>query len=246
MVDRAFSLLYAFSPADPELSLAELCRRTGIAKPTAHRILGELASWGLVERAGTGYRLGMGLFELGARAPAQLSLREAAAPVLADLAEATRETVHLAMLRETDVVYIQKLAGRNAPKLGSRLGGRMPAYCTGVGKALLAFSDAETIQAALAAGLARRTARTIVAPGLFRRELAMVRRRGYAEEHEESSRGIACVAAPVVGADGLALAAVSITGWASRLNTERLAPAVRTAALGVGRAVARSASRTAG
>jgi DNA-binding IclR family transcriptional regulator len=127
MVARAFSLLYAFSPADPELSLAELCRRTGMAKPTAHRILGELAGWGLVERAGTGYRLGMGLFELGARAPAQLSLREAAAPVLADLAEATRETVHLAVLRETDVVYIQKLAGRNAPKLGSRLGGRMPA-----------------------------------------------------------------------------------------------------------------------
>jgi len=89
MVDRAFALLYAFTPADPELSLAELCRRTGIAKPTAHRILADLSAWGLVERSGTAYRLGMGLFELGARAPAQLSLREAAAPILADLPEAT-------------------------------------------------------------------------------------------------------------------------------------------------------------
>src|SRR5260370_194732 len=85
MVDRAFSLLFAFTPADPELSLAELCRRTGIAKPTAHRILGELTGWGIVERAGSGYRLGMGLFELCARAPAQPTLREAAAPRLAHL-----------------------------------------------------------------------------------------------------------------------------------------------------------------
>ncbi len=245
MVDRAFALLYAFTPADPELSLAELCRRTGIAKPTAHRILADLSAWGLVERSGTAYRLGMGLFELGARAPAQLSLREAAAPILADLAEATHQTVHLAVLRGTDVVYIQKLAGRSSPKVGSRLGGRMPAYCTGVGKALLAYGEPDTVQAVLDAGLARRTARTIVAPGLFRRELAAIRRRGYAEEHEESARGIACVAAPVLDGDGLAIAAVSITGWASRLSTPRLAPAVRTAALGVARAIARGATEAA-
>lgn len=246
MVDRALSLLFAFTSADPELSLAELCRRTGIAKPTAHRILGELTGWGIVERASGGYRLGMGLFELGARAPAQLTLREAAAPVLADLAEATRETVHLAVLSGIDVVYIQKLVGRNAPRVGSRLGGRMPAYCTGVGKALLAFGAPETVQAVLAGGLSRRTARTIVAPGLFKRELAAVRRRGYAEEHEESARGIACVAAPVFGPGGTAIAAVSVTGWASRLKTDRLAPAVQTAALGIGRAVGRAPAGSAG
>src|SRR5260370_18477825 len=140
MVDRAFALLDAFTPADPELSLAELCRRTCIAKPTAHRILAGLSAWGLVERSGDAYRLGMGLFELGTRAPAQLTLREAAAPILADLAEATHQTVHLAVLRGTHVAHIEKLPGRSSPQVGSRLGGRMAAYCTRVGEALLAYS----------------------------------------------------------------------------------------------------------
>ena len=237
MLGKGIVLLSAFTPSDLELTLAELCRRTGIAKPTAHRLLGELDRWGLIERTPDGFRLGIGLFELGARAPAQLRLREAAAPGLADLAEATRETVHLAVLAGTDVLYIQKLAGRGGPSVGSRIGGRMPAYCTGVGKALLAFSPPDCLAAVVEAGLIRRTARTVVAAGLLERQLAGIRKRGYAEEHEESTRGIACVAAPILGPDGSARAAVSITGWASRLDTTRMAPAVRTAALGIGRAL---------
>lgn len=235
MLGRALTLLWAFTPADDELSLAELCRRTGVSKPTAHRLLAELTGWGLIERAPGGVRLGMGLFELGARAPVQLSLREAAAPVLADLAEATRETVHLGVLQGTDVVYVQKLDGRSGPSIATRIGGRMPAYCTGVGKALLAFAPPEQVEAVLAAGLVRRTPHTVIAEGLLLRQFARIRERGFAEEHEESTRGIACVAAPVLAADGAAVAAVSITGWASRLNTARMAPAVRTAAFGIAR-----------
>jgi DNA-binding IclR family transcriptional regulator len=113
----------------------------------------------------------------------------------------------------------------------------MPAHCTGVGKALLAFGPPERLAAVLAAGLVRRTPRTVIAPGLLRAELDRVRRRGIAEEHEESATGIACVAAPVLGPDGLAVAALSITGWANRIVIPRLAPAVRTAALGLSRAL---------
>lgn len=229
------ALLTAFRPGDVELSLAELSRRTGIPKPTAHRLLAELAAWNVVERTPGGIRLGMGLFELGQLAPLQRGLHEAAAPFLADLFEATHETVHLAVPDGTDVVYVQKLAGRRGPKVGSRVGGRMPAYCTGVGKALLAFAPPERLAEVLAAGLARRTPRTVVAPGLLERELARIRERGVAEEHEESTVGIACVAAPVLDGQRRAVAAVSITGWAHRLDTGRLAPAVRTAALGLGR-----------
>src|SRR5260370_41130747 len=108
MVDRAFALLYAFTPADPELSLAELCRRTCIAKPTAHRILAGLSAWGLVERSGDAYRLGMGLFELGTRAPAPLTPREAAAPLLANLAEDTHQTVHPALRAGTQAALTGK------------------------------------------------------------------------------------------------------------------------------------------
>ncbi len=235
VLGRAMTLLTAFRTGEAELSLAELSRRTGIPKPTAHRLLTELARWDVVERTPGGVRLGMGLFELGQLAPRQRGLREAATPFLADLFEATHETVHLAVPDRVDVVYVQKLAGRLGPRVPSRVGGRMPAYCTGVGKALLAFAPPERLAEVVAAGLVRRTPRTQVAPGLLEQELARVRARGVAEEHEESTVGIACVAAPVLAADGYAVAAISITGWAHRLDTARLAPAVRTAALGLSR-----------
>jgi DNA-binding IclR family transcriptional regulator len=237
------TLLNAFRSGEAEMTLAELSRRTGIPKPTAHRLLSELAAWNVVERTPSGLRLGMGLFELGQLAPRQRGLREAAAPFLADLYEATHETVHLAVLEGLDVVYVQKLVSRRGPRLPSQVGGRMPAYCTGVGKALLAFAPPELLVQVVAEGMVRRTPRTIIAPGLLEQELTRIRARGVAEEHEESTVGIACVAAPVLGGSGRAVAAISITGWANRLDTGRLGPAVRTAALGVSRALGSSTVR---
>ncbi|WP_300015229.1 IclR family transcriptional regulator [Pseudonocardia sp.] len=234
---RALRLLRAFEPGDTELSLAELVRRTSLPKATAHRLLGELAEWELVERSGTGHRLGVRLFELGALVPLQHRLRAAAEPYLTDLFESTRATVHLAVLDGSDVVYVHKLGSRHCPVVQSRLGGRMPAYCTGVGKALLAHAPPATVQQVLSDELVRRTPRTVVAPGLVLRELRAARGRGFAVEHEESTRGIGCVAAPVLGTDRQAMAAVSVTGWAHRLDVDRLAPAVRAAALGIARAV---------
>ncbi|MBW0089722.1 IclR family transcriptional regulator [Pseudonocardia sp. KRD-184] len=245
VLGRTMTLLGAFRPGDAELTLAELCRRTGIPKGTAHRLLAELVEWQIVERTERGVRLGMRLFELGQLAPLQRGLREAAAPFLADLFEATRETVHLAVLDGVEVVYVHKLTGTRGPQVPSRLGGRMPAHCTGVGKALLAFSPPDRLAAVVAAGLERRTPRTVIAPGLLDAELARIRERGVAVEHEESTVGIACVAAPVLDGDGLAVAALSITGWAHRLDTGRVAPAVRTAALGLSRALGPSLLRRA-
>ncbi|GAA3224323.1 IclR family transcriptional regulator [Pseudonocardia petroleophila] len=234
---RALQLLAAFRPGDAELSLAELSRRTQLPKATAHRLLGELAAWNLVERTDTGHRLGVRLFELGALAPLQHRLREAAGPSLADLFESTRNTVHLAVLDGTDAVYVHKLGSRHGPVVSSRLGGRMPAYCTGVGKALLAHSSPTAVQHLLGRPLHRRTPRTIVAPGLVLRELRAVHERGFAVEHEESSRGIACVAAPVLDRHRRAVAAVSVTGWAHLIDVARLGPAVHAAALGIARSL---------
>lgn len=243
VIGRTMTLLAAFRPADTELSLAELTRRTGIPKPTVHRLIAELATWDVVERTSTGVRLGMRLFEFGTLAPRQRGLREKAAPFLADLFEATHETVHLAVPDGVEVVYVQKIDSRRGPPLPSRMGGRMPAYCTGVGKVLLAFAPPGRLAHVVEAGLARRTPRSVVAPGRLARELAGVVKRGIAEEHEESTVGIACVAAPVLDAEGFAVAAVSITGWANQLDTGRFAPAVRTAALGITRMLRSGAER---
>jgi IclR family acetate operon transcriptional repressor len=237
VLGRALTLLHCFGPQDGDLSLGELSRRTGIPKATVHRLVSELARWGVVERADQGVHLGMRLFELGQLAPRQRTLREAALPYLRDLHEATRETVHLAVLDEggLEVVYLEKVSGKRGPALPSRVGGRMPSYCTGVGKALLAFSPPSVIDAVLAAGLNRVTAFTIVVPGLLRRELAEVRRTRLSFEREESTPGVVCVASPLFGPDQRVIGAVSIAGWSHRLDTERVSAAVRTASVSISR-----------
>jgi DNA-binding IclR family transcriptional regulator len=111
----------------------------------------------------------------------------------------------------------------------------MPAYCTGVGKVLLAFGPPERFAEVLAAGLRRLTPRTVIAPGLLKADLDRIRETGVAFEHEESTVGITCVAAPVHDSQGDVVAAISITGWSNKLDPDRFAPAVRTAALGVSR-----------
>lgn len=237
MLGRALDLLSAFRAGEADVGLAELSRRSRVSKPTALRLLRELADRSMVERTPGGYRLGLGLFELGQTVPRQRDLQESAAPVLADLHRATGETVHLAVADGADVVYLQKLAAPGSPAIPSRLGGRMPAHCTGVGQVLLAFGPATLLDAVLATGLPRCTPRSVTAPGLLRERLVRIRERGWAEEHEESGPGVACVAAPVLGRDGVAVAAVSITGWSTRFVPARVVPAVRTAALGLTRAV---------
>ena len=237
MLGRALGLMSAFRAGESAVSLAELARRSGVAKPTAHRLLGELEAWSMVERTPGGYRLGLRLFELGQVVPRQRDLQESATPILTDLHEATRETVHLAVPDGADVVYLQKLAVTGSPRIPSRLGGRMPAHCTGVGKVLLAFGPPSLLDAVLARGLPRCAPRSVTAPGLLRDRLADIRERGYAEEYEESAPGVACVAAPVLGPDGVAVAAISITAWSNRFTPARVVPAVRTAALGLSRAV---------
>jgi DNA-binding IclR family transcriptional regulator len=204
-----------------------------------HRLVNQLLEWGALERTGVAMRLGMRLFELGQMAPRQRSLSDAAVPFLSDLQAATQQTVHLAVLEGSEVVYVVKLPGRNGPDVPSRVGGRMPAYCTGVGKALLAYSPPSVLSAVVGAGLVRRTPRTIVMPGLLQRELADIRRTGVAFEREESAPGIACVACPVIEQSGSAVAAVSVTGWIMRMDVERMTSGVRTTALALSRSLGR-------
>ncbi|MCF7550640.1 IclR family transcriptional regulator [Pseudonocardia sp. WMMC193] len=237
VVGRAFGLLAAFQPTDGALSLSELARRTGLSKATVHRLVHQMAEQGAVEISAEGVRVGTRLFELGQLAARPRSLRDAAAPHLADLREATGETVHLAVSDGAEVLYVQKLESRRVPDVESRVGGRMPLYCTAVGKVLLAHAPADVVREVLAGPLERRTPRTVVAPGLLERELARIRETGVGEEREESTVGVACVASPVFATSGEVVAAVSITGRSTRIDPSRLAPAVRTTALGISRSL---------
>lgn len=235
---RGLSLLDAFTTTDAELTLAELSARTGLPKPTAHRLIAELLTWGGLERTERGYRLGMALFVLGQRVPRQRGLREAALPYLEDLYEATHENVHLTVYDATDTLFLEKVTGRRSMPIVSRVGGRMPAHCTASGKVFLALGPPSYLRQVVDAGLTRMTPRTITMPGLLRQDLDRILERGYGINREESESGVAAVAAPVRDHSKRVIAAVSIAGWVHRLDLERLAPAVKTAASALSREMA--------
>lgn len=124
---RGVTLLRVCGDADTALSLAELALRTGLPKPTAHRLIGELVRLGLVERTPEGsYRIGLALFVLGQSAPSIRELRDTALPFLGDLHDATKENVHLAVPDGTDTLFLEKITGRRATPIVSRTGGRLP------------------------------------------------------------------------------------------------------------------------
>ena len=230
-------LLAAFGPTDTALGVNELTRRTGIPKATVSRLVKEMEDVGFFERRGVKVGLGLRLFELGERASRRRSVREVALPFLADLREATRQTVHLAILDGTEVVYVEILRGREAPWLPSGVGGRLPAHATGVGKALLAGSSDDVLAAVIATGLPRVGPRTLTTPGPLLRQLKRIRASGIAYEHEESAPGVACVASAIRVDDGPPVAAVSASGWIGKVDIRRVGPAVHTTALSIARAL---------
>ena len=218
-------LLDAFSFEHPDLSLSELVRRSGLHKPTVHRLCAELLHWGYLERHGTRYRLGIRLFEIGQRVSDQGLLRDAARPVMAELQRASGGVVHLSVRSGTEVLYVEKITGR-AQVQPSRIAGRMPMHCTASGKVLLAYSDQDVLQNVLVAGLRRLTPYTITLPARLAKALAQVRVAGYAKEFEETRRGYLSVAAPVRGAAGDVAAALSLTVPTVRADVPALARAV--------------------
>ena len=240
-VGKALALLEAFESIDVSLGVSELARRAGIPKSTAFRLLAILEERRVIERQGTRYTLGKRMFEIGNRVSfcRPHSLRDTALPHLNDLYELTHETVHLAVLDGTDVLYVEKLFGHHQVRVQSAVGGRVPAYCSAIGKAMLAASDAETTSAVLARGLSARTGYTIVARSMFELDLSAARTNGIAFDHEEFSIGVNCVAAPIVSRTGRLVGGVSVCGPTGRFSPTGCASSVAQVARAIGRSVTR-------
>jgi DNA-binding IclR family transcriptional regulator len=239
VIGRASALLGAYDSRHLAIGVSELARRSGLAKTTTARLAAELAEHGFLERTeGADYKLGSRIFELGSLASRQRQLREVALPYMADLRQVSKQTVHLAVLVGTEVMYVEIVRSRDAPRMPSEVGGRLPAHAAGVGKAMLAFSPDPVVEAVLAGGLPAVGPRTITAPGLLLRELRRIRELGIAYESEESGPGIGCAASPIIGPDGQVVAAMSISGWNGKLDLRRVGPAVKTAALALSRDLA--------
>jgi IclR family acetate operon transcriptional repressor len=239
MVGRVADIFDVFAPRDDVLSVSEIARRTGLAKSTISRIVQDLVAHDFLERTDTGVRLGLRLFELGESASRPRDLRKVATASMSDLRAAVNRTVHLAVLEGVEVVYIEILPARGVPVLPSRVGGRMPAHATGVGKALLAWSDPAVVDEVIDEGLVRVGPHTITDPAMLRRELTRIRAHGIAYEREESAPGVTCAATAIRGADGEPIAAMSAAGWVKNLDARRVGLAVQTAGQAVSRLVAR-------
>ncbi|TNC22870.1 IclR family transcriptional regulator [Amycolatopsis alkalitolerans] len=235
VVDRVLDVFGAFTPDRPSLSLSELSRRTGLPLSTTHRIVGELARRGALERQEDGqYRVGLWLWEIASLSHG-MGLREAAMPYLEDLYEATHENVQLAVLDAPEVVYVERISGRNAVSILSRVGSRLDAHATGVGLVLLAHAPAEVQEKVLAGPLKAYTPKTICAPEQLRRVLADVRRDGFVISDRQVELVSLSVAAPVYGHQDSVVAAISIVVPAAGTEPRTLVPAVRAAARGISR-----------
>jgi len=230
VIDRVSLVLDAFE-GPGRLTLAQIVRRTGLPRSSAHRMLERLVQLRWLRRSGRDYELGMRLVELGSLAVYQDRLHRAAVPLLHELHRATGLVAHLAVLDGADVVYLEKIGDRMMAAIPTRVGGRQPAHCTAVGKAMLAYRD-HSAQVDLAS---RRTKYSVSTQAQLTAELAKVRAHGVAFDREESLAGFGCVSAPI-GSPGEAVAAVSVCGPMPRMMfDQRLAAPIRMTAMGIWR-----------
>lgn len=235
---KVLALLGAFDAQHLELTLSELARRAAVSVPTAHRRAAELVEWGALEKTEAGrYRVGLRLWEVGSLAPRAPGLREAALPFMEDLYVLTRQNVQLAVRDDTELVFVERIAGRHAVPVLTRVGGRFHLHATGVGQVLLAHAPAEVQEQVLAGPLPRYAAGTITSPQVLRRVLAEIRRRGYAVSERAVTDDATSVAAPVRDGSGAVVAAVSIVVQSATVKPREIAPYVLTAAQGITRAL---------
>jgi IclR family acetate operon transcriptional repressor len=210
--------------AEPDgLRLAEIVRRGDVAKATAIRLLDALTDAELlrVDDAGL-YRLGPTCAIWGSTFLGNLQLREQAGDLLERLTERTGETCHLGLPDGIRVLYVARAESPHSIRMVSRTGSTNPLYSTGLGKAILAWSDEATVDAVIAAGLEPRTPATITDPDELRREIRRIRRRGYSIDNVENEDGVRCVGAPVFDHEGRITGGLSIAGPTYRMTAERV------------------------
>ena len=238
---KTMRILECFSLQEPRLSLTDIAHRVKLPLSTTHRILATLRDVALVEREGDRdlYRLGLKLLELGSMVLANMEVHREALPFIEELSRESGETVHLGVFDGTQVVSIVKMDSPRGLASQIQIGKGAPAYCTAVGKALIAFQPESTVDHICRQGLTRYTPQTITDPINLRKELAEVRASGYAVNDMEYEPGVRCVAVPIRNHTGNVIASLAVSGPATRMLQERI-PVV---AIRVKEAVAKLSAR---
>ena len=221
VIDRAAQILDCFGFDHQELSVSEIGTKTGLHRSTAHRILMALEYNDLIKQnPSTGkYHLGIKLFKLGHQAVSQLNLRDICRPFLSRLMNDTKETIHLAVLDDDQVLYLDKVEGPHALRMPSRVGRYIPTYCTSLGKAMLSCLDDQEVKSILRRQtLKPHTENTVKNIHQLLADLGSVRKRGYAVDNEEIEIGLRCVGAPLRDYTGGMVGAISVAAPSARLS----------------------------
>jgi IclR family pca regulon transcriptional regulator len=226
-LERGLAILSSFRSAQPLLGVSDLSRKVGLSRSTTHRYVATLAALGYLQQDAETrkYRLGPRVLDLGFSAINSMELRHVSAPHLKALSEKTGHTVNMAVLDGTEIVYIERCRPPDAREIDLNLhvGSRLPAYCTSMGKVLLAFLADDELQKVLASvQLARRGPNTITAKGELAKELERVRARGLAVNNEELAYGLRSIAAPVRSQNGDVVAAINIAVHRSLVSLDEL------------------------
>ena len=238
VVDRTLAVIGTFSGGRVRQSLADIARRSDIPVPTAYRIVKRLTEWGALERDEDGrYRIGLRLWEVASLAPRSMGLQRLARPYLQDLYETTHGTVQLAIREGTELVSIERLEHPRHQPARPRVGGRYALHATAIGLVLLAHAPDEVRAEVLAGPLRRHTARTYVDRTELVRVLADVRERGWAVSDRQADDEFVGVAAPVVGAGGAVVAAVSLVFRHDEAAVPAMVHPVRVTAKAISRAL---------
>jgi len=228
-LERGLDLLEAFSPAKPELSVAELAAVTELPKPTIVRLLSVLLDRSFIERAvdGERYRLGVKTLEVGSIYLQSTSLEAEAKPIMQRLVASTNQTVNLGILDRFEVVHIQVVAPDRPVRFWADIGKREEAHVSGLGKVLLSGLDDAQFADYLRRPRIAKTANTLVSNDALQAAVINACEEGYAIDDEESSEGVRCIAAPIRNQSGAIVAAISISGARSEFRSGQLPGFIR-------------------
>ena len=221
VIERATRLLDALASESDPVTLKSLAQTTQLHPSTAHRILNDLVLARYVERVDSGlYQLGMRLLELGSLVRGRLNVREAAVDAMQALHKLTGQTVNLSIQQGDEIVYVDRAwSERSGMQVVRAIGGRAPLHLTSTGKLFLAAADPRHVRAyATRTGLAGNTRNSLTAFDALDRELALIRRHGYARDNEELELGVRCIAAGIHDDTGRLVAGLSISAPAERLQ----------------------------
>jgi IclR family acetate operon transcriptional repressor len=224
-VDRAMLLLEALGEDEEGYRLTDLAIRTGLSPSTAHRLLTTLEKRRFVEfnPSDNMWHVGRQAFAIGSTFVRRRNFVAPALPFLRRLRDLTHETANLGIVEEGEVVVLTQVESREIMRAITRVGGRAPMVTSGIGKAILAtYPDQDVVAIIQRHGMKRLTPKSMVRAGALRDALDLVRRDGYAVDDQEFLMGLRCVAAVVYNDQAEALAAISVSGLASRVPPERV------------------------